>query len=324
MIPSLIAVLALSACAPAADPVETASPQVSTTPTPEPEPVGPERIFDGDCTGLAPADAVAADVGVPMTLDVLPWRFEAGYTAIAQFGGIHCVWSSGTPDDPDRISVSVVVLPTRSVSEPVDHTLSCESTYCYFGTSVSSFDVFGTVLAPTDPSPMATALTARISNALGAQPVPEAYAPADAWPAGADCATLDPNGVLGTALGDPAMVGFPYGGDAEGNAGFYVASRTSGLSMCGWYPETTDGAPSAVVDILPGGAWIYDDIAASPNVAAVTVPGFDRALSSGVTLYCFSGANRIAVTLQANGSAVTIDKLYPAAAAIADGLDSRG
>jgi hypothetical protein len=324
VIPSLVAVLALSACAPVAEPAETAAPLTSVTPTAEPEPVGPERVFDGDCAGLATVDAVGADVGARMTLQDLPWRFEAGYVAIAQFGGIHCVWSSGPPGDVDTAYVSVVVLPTRSVAEAVEHALSCESNYCNFDTSVSGFELFGSASGPNDPSATATMLTARFSQALAAQPVPDAYSPADAWAPQVDCASLDPAGSIGTVLGDPAIVGYPYGGDAEANRGFYVASRASALSECTWISETDRTAPSAEVDILPGGAWIYDEIAATSGATAVTVPGLDRGLLVEDTFYGFSGSNRIGVTLDPRGSAVTIDQLYPALAEIAADLSSRG
>jgi len=324
IIPSLVAIVALSACAPAAEPVETAVPQASATSTPEPEPTGPERVFGGDCAGLASVDAVSAVVGAPLTLQVLPWRFEAGYVAIGQFGGIHCVWSSGVWGDAETAYLSVVVLPTRSIAEAVEHTLSCESDYCDFGATVAGFEIYGSVSGPTDPSAMATTLTARFSEALTAQPVPDAYSPADAWAPQVDCASLDPAGSIGTVLGDPSIKGYPYGGDAEGNRGFYVANRASGLTDCSWYSETDRAAPSAEADLLPGGAWVYDEIAATAGATPVTVPGLDRGLVVENTFYGFSGSNRIAVTLDSRGTAVTIDQLYPALAAIAADLTSRG
>ena len=295
----------------------------SPEPTAEPAPTGPAHIFDGDCSALASVEELGAELGVPVSSSAIPWRFEAGYAAIPQSGGIYCLWESGPGEDPDAVWVTAVVLPTRSVMEAVVHPNACEGNYCDFGATAGGFELYASVAGPTDPSSLATALTARFSATIAQEPVPALYAPAGVWPAGVACETLDPDRTIGATLREPSTTGYQLGSDSEGNFGYYVAFRSSGLSHCVWSSDTPESTPSVEIDILPGGAWLYDDIAASVGAAAVSVPGFDRALRVGDTLYGFSGENRIAATLDPNGSAVPIDALYPAIAAMALDLDSR-
>jgi len=312
-----LAALLLAGCAEAEAPATSASPTAEPAPsaTPEPE-AGPLSLFDDDCAGLlSPADATTI-VGAPVQL--ANRLRETGDVAIRQLGGIQCVWSD--PAATAGAALSLVVLPSRAGGAPVED--YCDPDFgCSFAASASDFDLYGLVRgadAGEQLLPRAAAATEAFTLAVASQAVPEPYRVDAAWPVPIDCAALDTAGVVGTLVGDPAAVGFATGGDAEPNAGFYAAFEAAGAVTCGWSGES-DGI---TVEILPGGAWIEDEIAATSGAQPTTVTGVDSAVVIGDALHVFDGDNWIVLRGTVDELPISPDTLGTAAAALVADLDA--
>lgn len=319
---AIVTVLSTSACAEAQAPA--AEPTATATTTPAPEAVGPERVLGGDCDQLAAAADLSADAGITLIAQSETSVDELAYAAIPQLGGMYCAWQGPTVEEA---SLTVVVLPSRSFTEVRGTGTTCEgATYCSFGAIESGFQFFGLLNVPGTESAAAQAasdaITARVAASLASAALPAPYAPEGAWAPAIECATLDQGHVIATTLGDPAIVGYPYGGDAEPNSGFYVAYNASGLTHCDWYPTPAESGASVSVDLMPGGAWRQADIEAIGDAETVSVPGFEHALVRGNTLYAFTAVNRLDLTLDPLATALTLADFYPAATALAAELDA--
>lgn len=321
---AIVIVLSTSACAepqaPAAEPTATAT----STPAPEEDAVGPERVLDGDCDQLAAAADLSADAGVTLTAQGEKWVDELAYAAIPQLGGMYCAWQGPTIEEAN---LTVVVLPSRSFTEVRGTGTECDgSSYCSFGAVESGFQFFGLLNVPGSDSPTAQAasdaITARVAASLATAALPAPYAPEGAWAPAIECAALDQGHVIATALGDPAIEGYAYGGDAEPNSGFYVAYNASGLTHCDWSPTPAESGARVSVDLMPGGAWRQADIEAIGDAETVSVPGFEHALVRGNTLYAFTAVNRLDLTLDPLATGLTLVDFYPAATALAAELDA--
>ena len=323
----LLAVLATSACAaveaPAAVPT---TPPPTVEPTAEPETGAVDRILDGDCDRLVAADLVSTDLGATLALATEPWVEELEYASIPQLGGIYCVWRGPGPgaDDP---SLSVVVLPSRALTTPRPVGTECsEGAFCSFGAKAAGFQFFGSMhvaggeVAAVQAS--ADALARRVSSSLESVAQPAPFAAEGLWGAAIDCATLDAGRVIPTALGDPSIKGYAYGGDSEPNYGFYAALEAAGSTRCDWLQVQDGSGASVSVGLMPGGAWGRADIEALGDATAASVPGFERTLVRGDTLYAFTAVNRLDLTLDAAGTALTLADFYPAATALAAELDA--
>jgi hypothetical protein len=321
----LLAVLATSACAAVEAPAAVPTATPTAEPTAEPETGAIERMFDGDCNRMVAADLVSADVGAAMTLAAEQWVAELEYASIPQLGGIYCVWRGPAADDP---SLSVVALPSRALTIPRPVGTECsEGAFCSFGAIASGFQFFGSMhvaggeVAAVQAS--ADALTGRIASSVASAVQPAPYAPEGQWDAAIDCTGLDAGRSIPTILGDPAIGGYPYGGDAEPNYGFYAAYEAAGSTHCEW-AQAQDGSGARVsVDLMPGGAWRRADIEALGDSTVVSLPGFAHALVRGDTLHAFTAVNRLDLTLDPSGTALALTDFYPAATALAAELDAR-
>jgi hypothetical protein len=318
-----LTVLALSGCAPTEDPAAAPSPAPTAEPTPEAV-AGPERVFDGDCAALGSADDLSADAGAPLALVDDQWPAEIDYSTFPQVGGIHCVWSGAADTD---LSVSAIVLPSRSISEARPTGTQCEpGAHCTFGVIESGFQLFGIVIqAGADSATLqgaADSLTARMASSLAGAALPAPYEPEGSWASTIDCATLDAGHAIATVLNDPTLEGYSYGGDAEPNPGYYVALGASGLTHCDWISPPGDGA-SVSVDLMPGGAWRQGDNEGHAHAPTVEGPGFVGAVVIGDTLHAFTEVNRLDLTLDPADTGLTLPDFFPAAAAIAAELDAR-
>ena len=321
----VLTVLATSACAPSEAPAAVPTTTPTVEPSAEPETVAVERVLDGDCNRLVTADLVSADVGTTLTLIDEPWLAELEYASIPQLGGIYCVWRGPGADDPSR---SVVAIPSRSFTETHPAGTECSAgAFCSFGAIATGFQFFGSMYVGGGEvaavQAAADALTGRIASSLASAALPAPYAPEGSWDAAIDCAALDAGRVISTALGDPAIVGYPYGGDSEPNTGFYVAYGASGLTHCDWVHGQDGSSARVSVGLMPGGAWRRADIEALGDSSVVVVPGFEHALVRGDTLHAFTAVNRLDLALDPAGTALTLADFYPAATALAAELDAR-
>ena len=313
-----VAALLLAGCAEAAEPAASSSSPTSApvpSETPEPE-TGPRSLFDDDCARLLSETDATTIVGAPVQLaDRL---YETGDVAIRQLGGIQCVWSD--PAATVGAALSLVVLPSRVGGEPVED--YCDPDFgCSFTATASDFDLYGLVRGAVAGEPLlprAAAATEAFTLAVAAQAVPEPYLVDAAWPVPIDCAALDTAGIVGTLIGDPAAVGFSTGGDAEPNAGFYAAHEAAGAVTCGWSGES-DGITA---QILPGGAWIAEEIAATGGAQPATVPGVDSAVVIDDALHVFDGDNWIVLLGTADELPLSAETLGTAAAALVADLDA--
>jgi hypothetical protein len=189
----------------------------------------------------------------------------------------------------------------------------------------SGFELFGIVIQTGSDAatlqPVADSLTARMAASLAGAALPAPYEPEGSWAASIECASLDEGHAIATVLGDPGLEGYAYGGDAEPNRGYYVALGAAGLTHCDWVSFPGDGAAVAV-DLMPGGAWRQADIEALAGAETVDIPGFEAAVVVGETLYAFTAVNRLDVTLEPAGTALTLPDFFAAATSIAAELDA--
>jgi hypothetical protein len=316
---ALLLAVSLVGCAEPEQPVAAPAPEATATPTPTPEAtVGPERLFDGECAGLFDDAALAADVGVPLAPQATPWDLDPEYAAPAQLGGLRCNWSESS--DAESPGLSVVVLPESALTGPESVEPECTEGYgCTFTASSNGFALFGVLYDPSAPIADTVAayeaLVVRFASAVSAESQPGRYLPSGAWPTGIDCSSLDAQRLVGAAIGAPGLAPGTAGGDAEPNRGYYRAGEAADLTACGWFGD----AQSVRLQVLPGGAWIEDDIAALPGVTPATVQGATAAYAVDDRLHVFAGANWFMMRTEPAGA---VDALYPGASALVAELDA--
>jgi hypothetical protein len=318
---SLSIVVALLAGCTTADPTPTNTPtgaEPTATPTPTVDPVEvPEQLFDDDCDAMMTSADVSVDVGATLTPVTSAYDLSTDYVAVEQLGGIRCVWSASS--EPDDLWVSIVALPSE-VIEPPTEVGPCESAeYCYFGTITSGVQLFGVVI---DPAGVATAaapaLTARFTDAAASVTLPSVVEASGTWPRPAVCSSLDSQGVVATALGDPSIVGSEAGGDGETNPGVYTAFRAAGVSWCVW----SSSATGVFVSVLPGAAWIEDEIAAVDGTTAIELDGADSAYLVGKSVHVFAGPNWLTFVVP-DDSPLQIADFYAGITGIVADLDAQ-
>jgi len=310
----------LAGCASADVSTPTASPDSTPSPTPVEEvdvvETEPQTVFDGDCSRMLSLSDVSAIMGVDMP-DGEPF-YAAGDIAIRQLGGVYCGWHD--PTLQNGAYLSLVVLPTRAGGKQTED--NCDPGLgCSFTATAADFDLFGVVDGPArDESLLPHAIAAKeaFTRAVAAEAVPDAYEPASAWSVPVDCAALDSSGAVATALGDPAVEGFLTGGDAEPNHGFYLASATAGAALCAWSAETG----RLLTSILPGGAWIKDELAGVEGAEPMTVTGFESVLMIDDQLHFFVGDNWISASGDIGGTAMAPDAVGPLVASLVAALDA--
>jgi hypothetical protein len=313
----------LAGCAQSAPAAESSA---STTRTPSASPssapataVGPERLFGGDCTRLFTADELEAAIGVAVTPQSTEWDLDPEYIAPAQLGGLGCHWRESTASDSPGLSA--VVVPESALVDPSDIEPECTEGYgCTFSATSSGFTLFGVLSNPSaaiaDTTTAYETLVARFAAKVATAAQPERYVVADAWSADTDCVTLDAQRLVGAAIGQPGLEPADVGGDAEPNYGYGRAAEAAGLTPCGW----SSGGPTSVqLQVLPGGAWVEDDVAAQAGAEPVPVPGATAAYVVGDRLHVFAGPNWLVLEIEPSGP---LDALYPAAAELVAELDT--
>jgi hypothetical protein len=295
LISGVMAVVVAAAClAGCAESTPTAAPsaQPSETPSTTPAPaVEPKQLLDGECAALFGDDEVSAAIGAPVAPQATEWDLDPEYVAPAQLGGIRCLW--GESDDPASRGLSVVVLPTTALPEPGSPDPECTEGYgCLFTAASGAWSLFGVLMNSEMPIATTTAayesLVASFTARLASEPEPRRYKPEGAWPVVSDCSTLDAQRLVGAAIGSPGAEPMPLGGDAETNAGIYLAVRSAKITNCGW---SGDSGAGVELNALPGGAWIEDAVAAAPGATPAAVPGSTSAYTVGDRLHVFAGEN---------------------------------
>jgi hypothetical protein len=322
-----VALAALAGCAPS-EPASrpTASPTASSSTSPSASPssapaaaVGPERLFGGDCTKLFAVDELKAAIGVAVTPQSTEWDLDPEYVAPAQLGGLGCHWSESPATD--SVGVSAVVLPESALVEPRDIEPECTEGYgCTFTATSNGFTLSGVLHNPSAAIAQTTAayeaLVARFAAKVATEAQPERYVVAGAWSADTECVSLDAQRLVGAAIGQPGLEPNDAGGDAEPNYGYYRAAEAAGLRPCGW---SSDGSASVQLQVLPGGAWVEDDVAAQAGAKPVAVAGATAAYVVGDRLHVFAGPNWLVLKIEPSGP---LDPLYPAAAELVAELDT--
>jgi len=316
----LVSTLPLSGCAAE----EIAAPSASPDPTPTRTPLEevevesePQTLFGGDCGQLLTLEAVNALTGAQTEL--APRYYEAGDVAIRQLGGLFCAWveESGAADQ----FISLVVLPSRAGAGLVED--YCDPDFgCSFFATAADFDLYGV----TNDSAVGGGL-ARVAAvkdafvaAVSAQAVPTAYAPASAWAFPIDCATLDPADAIAAALGDASIDGAATGGDAEPNPGFYAAGVAAGAVRCVWGPVSA----TLNASILPGGAWIADEMAARDGAQPVMIEGVDSAVVVDSVTHLFDGENWLALSGSTDEAPLAPELVELVSTTLIAELDARG
>jgi hypothetical protein len=315
----VVVAASLAGCAEQPAPASAPTPTASASPAPTPEAVvGPERLFGGDCGALFTVEELASVVGSPLAVQATERDLDPEYVAPAQLGGLSCNWSESP--DAGSTGLSVVVLPESAFTGPDSVDPECTEGYgCGFTATSNGFTVHGVLYDPSAPTADTVAayeaLVVRFTAAVSAETQPERYLPAGIWPADIDCLSLDAQRLVGAAIGEPGLAPDAVGGDAEPNRGYYRAGEAADLTACGWWSADR----SVRLQVLPGGAWIEDEVAAVAGAAPATVPGATSAYVVDDRLHVFAGENWFTMRMEPGGD---VDGLYPGAAALAAELDA--
>ncbi|MCR2793902.1 hypothetical protein NQ156_12580 [Microbacterium sp. zg.Y625] len=300
--PLVIGVAALSACTtPPQTPQTSPSPSdAGLSPAPTPEAVGPVAAFDGDCANVLTQQQVESILGVGAT-DQASWS-EANAGASARrgidlnaestAGGLECTWmggeGAGLPEGMDGISV--YALPEAAVTGVDFSDPRCEpsydSTLCRMSRVANGVWLMaraGWQLSAPPVEQLDAALTAAAAN-LASFPAPVSATRGSTWWELPSCDDIASHIGLSDLAGANLYGGFEGGPSPQpedellDDAG--VARR------CAWFTDSGSADPagrsaSFALEIMPGGAGWWDDVAAHPDATAVTIPGAEGAIVTG-------------------------------------------
>jgi len=291
--PLVIAVAALSACAPTpqAQPAPAAAEQTPTS-TPTPAATGPVEAFGGDCAHALPdASAVVGYEAVPVP--------ATGPVGIRTLGGIGCTWYNAADEFQ---SVSLHALPVDDVPATMRgafESVTCLQSYdwqqCHLGGTAAGTWVLvsAPALDEAGAAPdLAPALAAALASA-GAWPDPRAATPSEDWWESVDCAQLETEAdIAGAFAPHPFEAGYP--------SGFGDSPLTDVLAptdqWCPWY--SSDAGTRIWMNLLPGAGAQWDD-AAFADGTPVEVAGAVAAVlvteDGSEVLYATDGANVLRV-----------------------------
>lgn len=256
---------------------------------------------------VATEDVVGAATGGAVTLrarsaGIDQWLGEA---AVQSLGGIQCAW-----DPAQGLGVWVAVLPAAAVGEALIAENNADLPWCYdsdggFGTQEAC--AFGELLgewwytgvaysalgSERDPEAAVTALLDDFAGRASSLPPVVPSVVSGSWGDLPDCAALMAGVDTSTSLGIELMA-------AEGNhpgeaaPGLYAAVIAAGERNC--QLASADYTSSALIDLLPGGAWVLDEQSALAGAIPIDIPGATRAvIVSGTehpdTIYVSDGSN---------------------------------
>lgn len=274
----------------AAQPVETTStpaPRPSTvTPSPTSTPTPPAVVapvtavlpYGGDCADMLSLDQAGEWMGTPV-VSVSP-RWKDVERSVA--GGMECAW--GVPDAYQWGYFQVTAFPAAlfdpAGSAPVNAGV-CDDGICWatavvdgmwiavkwVGAGNSSAE---TSLRPIGADEFAQLFTVLGGNAENSAPPRSAERAAGWWPA-------DACGIVGA--GSPGLTRQPSEPSSDIDLlrypGQALRFAQTGADTCVW---TLSDGQSVVMDIVPGGGVMFDEIAALDTAQSVQVPGSDGAV----------------------------------------------
>jgi len=291
----------------------SAAPDATTTATDETTPTAnaaaeqvawtspPTQVFGGDCGAVLTADQAAAILTTDDVTTYSEWG-AAGtevwldHVVVRHNGGLVCGWEG------DDRQVRIVILPASAFPDRADGEGDCvDYNGCTVNTVANGYLFSGLVMDNRGrdgaESDMALALHDAFTAVAATQPAPmEPWSQRDGdWADNYDCSDLFDKGGIWGAL-DRTKAEVSQGDDDNWPTEIEDALLT-GHSMT--YCYTGDYGDSMNLQVLAGGSWIEDEVAAIPGAKDVTVDGADRAIEISVdpgegaftSLYVFHGPN---------------------------------
>jgi hypothetical protein len=279
----------LTGCAPS--PASRSTPETSSrTPVATVSPAAlkaPEFAFDIGCGGLLTTAELQSDLTAPIHEVADETTTRVNDLAVAQAGGITCVWGGADRTDGGYDDgMTLTILPDASADEAASASDAgqCVSSngYCFVdGLVGSSWVSLRVTAAHGTPSPLeqeGPALLGLVGSRLAAAKSVAARwtAPTGALASLPDCAAR--SGAAARAIGvEASNLSKAQRFDTDGTDIGQVARRRSGWGGCSW--SGTDGSPAISWGVLPGAGWAFGVDRSDPRVALhpAMVPGADAA-----------------------------------------------
>lgn len=330
MLKTMIAALALVAlvgCAPTpAVPVASlATPTATPSATAAVSDARPPQVFGGSCDSFVTTDEISELYGSPLLTAVRPATMTAAFL-VDQVGGLRCHWTDEEgPSQSVWISAAIVPLPAVAAAEAFE----CYEDYGCFGDATAggmrlSFSAEG----QEADSEFAEALVAMFRE-RAVEPAPVAASPVPGtWLTLTDCSVLSSAIDVGAFFGEPdEWVQEHQGRGYEGTPSAIVEMWAVPINTCDWSNYHAEPVWGFRIDTLGGGAWVYDEFVANPDMTELRVAGFEHTLVEVTeygfqAIHFFDGTNWMRTEVMINGEWETDPALIGRIArAAADVLD---
>lgn len=331
-----VAAVSLVACAPTArpgsSPTPASSPSAAAEPTPSVEPVTTPTIpLGGECGDVLSAvqlDDMLGEGWKTRDERVLEWVPDNPILPTAggleTIGGLDCHWmiggdfSPGSPWDLGVVIVPAVHAELPSVKDLTE--MHCDPAYdttiCRLGRVMGDVWVLVSTGVPGDELDSAAflpqaldAVAATIGDGVEAAALP----PAAGWWTLPECADIAEQVRLEDFLGEGYRSGYWEGSPQREQ--LMLADAGAQLT-CPWFTGEAGGAPDGAfyivsLDLAPGAAWRWDEIAGAQDAIVASVTGADAAVAfdlgeGNAAVFATDGVNVLEVSGVPEGMALTL------------------
>jgi hypothetical protein len=317
-------------------PTISAPPTASATPTAVPPPATetasrPAAVFGGSCASVIAPATVKSVFGAGYS--AAEWGLDDPQTAIvAQVGGLLCAVSRSKESG---VNAWLAVIPAAANSES-EESLECSSDpdedlhSCWGDHYINGFRLSFHIVAVTktaSPKSEAKKIIVRFDETAATVNAVVAVPQVTAWANPVDCKQLGPRVDIAQALGTKDL---KWNQDVPGRDWEWptvVSDLWDGtfFMSCSWTAQPDPSMTGWVeVQVLGGGAWAADKVAAKDGAEEVEPGIFDRAIlvsnsePAWSTLNVFQGVNWLTVDVHMSGK---FGKRLDVAAAVAAALN---
>jgi len=261
-----------------ASPQSTPTPSATETEAPTPRAAAP--AFDGDCSAaMSDSEAAAASGTATAT-------FSSDWVPAVTAGGILCRWDIGNWGTFDLTVYPIEVVPAHIVADyatagcnpdAADETGICSSALSTPAAWIMIERVGGGEVLTEVPAGFPEALRL-IATRLEAAGEPAPAERADTWWGDVDCGPFAAEVAVAERLGSDFEEGYP--GDGMPHIATVIAEESGFVPSCQWYGYPDGWGATAGVTMYPGGAPLWDALAAEVTGGVVVdVAGAENAIA---------------------------------------------